>query len=347
MAEEVRKKGWEVAQEVERTKSSIMERLIPDKKQLMAALYGILALTGVFLIGCWLAGNPFEATQRIASPLVEARGWMGTNQWAIIWSVVLIAMFFEFMDATAGMGFGTAITPLLLVIGFDPKQIVPVVMIQQGVAGLVGAFLHREFENVEWKFKPMSETIRLWLYIAITGCIAVTISVSAVYAVFKTAKVWIQLYVAILLIMMGIISLVQARLRERPYRPKMMIGFAALAGFNKGIGGGGYGPVVTIGGLLSGVPVKSMMAVTAISEGTVSTFSILVWLALLTGGVVLDYLLLPSMMLATIFTAVAAPWATRAFPEKLWRIVVPIYCLLLAAYTFYKAIPPVIAKLQG
>jgi hypothetical protein len=193
----------------------------------------------------------------------------------------------------------------------------------------------------------MSETIKLWLYIAVTGCAAVAFSVTAVYGVFKTAKVWIQLYVAILLIMMGVISLVQSRLRERPYRPKMMIGFAALAGFNKGIGGGGYGPVVTIGGLMSGVPVKSMMAVTAISEGTVSTFSILVWLALLTSGVAIDYLLLPSMMLATIFTAVAAPWATRVFPEKLWKVVVPIYCCILAAYTFYKAIPPVIEKLKG
>jgi len=347
MSEQVRTKGWEVASEVERTKSSIMERMIPDKKQLLAGFYGVLVLFAVFLLGCWLAGNPFEATKRIASPFVESMGWVGTNEWGIIWSVVLIAMFFEFMDATAGMGFGTALTPLLLIIGFNPKQIVPVVMIQQGIAGIIGAFLHKEFENVEWKFKPMSETVRLWMYIAVTGAASVAFSVTAVYGVFKTAKVWIQLYVALLLVMMGVISLLQARLKERPYRPKMMIGFAALAGFNKGIGGGGYGPVVTIGGLMSGVPVKSMLAVTAISEGTVSTFSILIWLALLTSGVTIDYLLLPSMMLATIFTAVAAPWATRVFPEKLWRIVVPVYSCVLAAYTFYKAIPPVIAKLQA
>ncbi|RLB39769.1 MAG: sulfite exporter TauE/SafE family protein, partial [Deltaproteobacteria bacterium] len=47
-------------------------------------------------------------------------------------------------------------------------------------------------------------------------------------------------------------------------------------GFNKGVGGGGYGPVVTVGGILSGVPVKSMLAVTAVSEGTVCVFSIIV-----------------------------------------------------------------------
>jgi len=337
--EQVRKAGWEIAQQLDREKTP-WERLMPEKGQIMAALYGIAVLFVVFLIGCWLAGNPFEFTQRIPSDWVKAAGWAGTNEWAIIWSVVWIAMAFEFMDATAGMGFGTAITPLLLVMGFNPKQIVPVVMIQQGVAGLIGTFLHAEYQNVEWKFKPMSETIKLWFYIAIPGMLAVAFSVTAVYAVFKFAKVWITLYVCMLLLMMGFISLYQGvSKRERKYRPKMMIGFATLAGFNKGIGGGGYGPVVTIGGLLAGVPAKSMMAVTAISEGTVSTFSIIVWLLMLSSGVVVDYLLLPSMMIATILSAVVAPWATRVFPEKIWQVVVPLYSVILAFYATYKAWP--------
>ncbi|MBN2125179.1 MAG: sulfite exporter TauE/SafE family protein [Deltaproteobacteria bacterium] len=346
MDEKSRSMGWEVARDIEAKKPSILERLIPEKKHLIGALWALGAFFVVFLIGCWLAGNPFEATQRIPSQVVKARGWMGTDNWTIFWHVVALAMFFEFMDASAGMGFGTAITPLLLVIGFDPKQIVPAVMIQQGVAGLVGAFLHREFENVEWRLKPMSETIKLWLIIAVVGCAAVAFSITAVYAWFKVAKVWIKLYVACLLLMMGVISLYQAR-KDRPYRPGKMFGFAALAGFNKGIGGGGYGPVVTIGGLIAGVPVKSMLAVTAISEGTVSTFAILVWLALLSSGVTIDYILLPSMMLATMFSAVAAPYATRVFPEKMWKIVVPVYCCIVAALCFWKIVPDVIKKLAG
>ena len=337
--------GWEVARELEADKT-LFERFVPEWKQIKGALLGIGALFLVFLLGCWLAGNPFEATQRIPSEVVKANGWVGTDQWAIIWSVVLVAMFFEFMDASAGMGFGTALTPLLLVMGFDPKQIVPAVMIQQGTAGLVGAFLHREFENVEWKFKPMSETIKLWLIISIVGCIAVTFSITAVYAYLHVAKVWIKVYVAVLLLMMGVISLYQGR-KDKPYKPKKMFGFAALAGFNKGVGGGGYGPVVTIGGLMSGVPVKSMLAVTAICEGTVSTFAILVWIALLSGGVVIDYILLPSLMIATIFSAVAAPYMIRVFPEKLWKIVVPAYCVVVAVLCFWKIVPEVWKKLAG
>ena len=345
--EDAKKKitGFEVAHELEKNKQSIGERFIPEWRHVRAALGGIFVFFLVFLLGVWLAGNPFEPTVRIQSAWVTAHGLVG-NDWSIVWSVVLLAAFFEFMDASAGMGFGTALTPILLVLGFDPKQIVPVVMIQQGVAGLVGALLHREFENVEWKFSPMSETVKLWIIIGVTGCLAVSMSIIGIYKFFPIDKVWIKLYVALLLLMMGFISLFTAR-KDIPYKPLKMLGFAALAGFNKGVGGGGYGPVVTIGGLLSGVPVKSMLAVTAVCEGTVSTFAIIVWLALLTSGVQIDYLLLPSMMLATMFSAVAAPYTTRVFPEKAWKVIVPIYSVLVAVYVFIKIVPSIYAKLIG
>ena len=336
-------KGWEIAANVEATKGTIWERLVPEAGMLKAMVWGVVVFFILFLVGIWLAGNPFEATVRMPSKYVVDHGLTG-NQWSIIWSVVLVAAFFEFMDASAGMGFGTALTPLLLVMGFDPKQIVPVVMIQQGAAGLVGTFLHREFENVEWKFSPMSETIKLALIIAGTGMIFNTLSVVGVYKIFMVKKVWIQLYVAVLLLGMGLASLLQAK-KDRPYKPGKMVFWAALAGFNKGVGGGGYGPVVTIGGLMAGVPVKSMMAVTAISEGSVSTISVVVWLVLLGSGTTIDYILLPSFMLATMFSAVAAPYMTRVFPEKIWKVVVPAYCLCLTAYSFYKTIPAIMKHL--
>ena len=50
MANEERTKGWEVAQELEEVKRTIWERFVPEKRQLMAALWGLLALFGVFLI---------------------------------------------------------------------------------------------------------------------------------------------------------------------------------------------------------------------------------------------------------------------------------------------------------
>ncbi|MBI9083480.1 MAG: sulfite exporter TauE/SafE family protein [Desulfobacterales bacterium] len=337
--------GWEVAREMEEARPTMMDRLKPARSEIIAALWGVAIFFVVFLIGCWLATNPISGTGRLPSEIVKAHGWVGTNQWMIFWWVVVLAIILEFLDASAGMGYGAAMTPLLLVMGFDPKQVVPAVMIQQATAGLVGAFLHKEFGNVEWRFKPISEPVRLWLFIAVTGCLTVALSVTAVYAVFKVHKVWIKLYVVVLLLMMGGAMLFKSK-KERPYRPKRMFFYAALAGFNKGVGGGGYGPVVTVGGLLSGVPVKSMLAVTALSEGTVCVFSIIVWLALsMGGGITIDYIVLPSMLLGSTVAAIAAPYAVRVFPEKLWKWLVPIYCIFLGFYSFYKIGPALLSKL--
>jgi uncharacterized membrane protein YfcA len=327
--------GWEIARDLEREKATIWERIVPEWRQIKAALTGVLFFFLVFLLGCWLAGHSVRLED---NQVMIERGWAGTNQWGLIWSVLLLAMVFEFMDAAAGMGFGTALTPVLLVMGFDPLQIVPVVLIQQTVAGLVGAFLHREFQNVEWRFKPLSETVRLCIIIASAGTVLVLAATIGIYGVLDVDPVWIKLYVAVLLLGMGVISLVQSH-RERPYRPNLLIAFGAMAGFNKGVGGGGYGPVVTIGGLLAGVPVKSMLGVTALSEGVVCFVAVLAWFAMSANGIGVDYVLLPTIMLASMVSAVLAPYLTRVFPERIWQVVVPGYCLVVVGITVWKLWP--------
>ena len=196
--------GWEVAREVEASKPTIGDRAVIEKEKWKTiAWYGIVFAL-LFVGACWLAGNPFEFTQRIPSDYVQGRGWVGTNEWTIVWWVVLTCAFFEFMDSAGGMGYGTALTPLLLLGGFDPKQIVPLVMITEMVTGLVSGLIHGEFENVEWKFSPMNETTKLVLLIAVTGMAASMLSITAVYKILQVHKFWIRLYVAILLIVMAV-----------------------------------------------------------------------------------------------------------------------------------------------
>jgi hypothetical protein len=338
-----RRMGWEVARDLEREKATILQRIVPEWRQIRAALGGLAVFFAVFLLGCWLASN---STRLPDNQLMIDHGWAGTTEWGLIWSVLVLALVFEFMDAAAGMGFGTALTPLLLVMGYDPLQIVPVVLIQQTVAGLVGAFLHREFQNVEWSFEPLSETVRLCLILASSGILLVVAATIGIYGVLDVDKFWIKLYVVILLLAMGVISLFHSR-RERPYRPNFLVLFGAVAGFNKGVGGGGYGPVVTMGGMLAGVPVKSMLGVTALAEGFVCLAAVIAWLAMTVQGVGVDYVLLPSVMLASMFSAVGAPYLTRVFPEKLWRVVVPAYCLVVVVITVWNMWPALVEHFGG
>jgi uncharacterized membrane protein YfcA len=328
--------GWEVAQALEL--KSIKDRMRFNRSEIMAVLIALGMLGVVFIFSCWLAGNPFQATQHIESAGTLSIGWPGTDSWGIIWTVVLLAIVFELLDSSAGMGYGTAFTPMLLVMGYELHQIVPAIMIQQASAGLISAYIHNEFRNVEWRFHPLSETVKLWLMISGIGILAVAFSVTSIYGWLSWATTWIKLYVIILLLAMGATALINANQRAE-YHPKRMLFFGALAAFNKGIGGGGYGPVLTIGGIRSGVPLKTMMAITALSEGTVCIASIVTWFLLSTNGVIIDFVLLPSMILGSIIAVIAGPYVTRVLPDNIWRKVVPTYCCLLAVFCLIKLFP--------
>ncbi|MBN2627850.1 MAG: sulfite exporter TauE/SafE family protein [Spirochaetales bacterium] len=338
--ESVKVLGWERA--VLREGQPFKERWALTSREGFAILPVLLFFGLLFGLACFLAGNPFESTTRIGSAAVQKLGWAaGSDSWGIIGMVLILCIIFEFLDSAAGMGYGTTFTPLLLLMGYDPMQIVPIIMIQQAAAGLSSSYLHRELGNIEWKFNPPSASVRLWLIIALTGSAAVVFSITSVYALLKPAVFWIKLYVCLLLFAMGIISLV-GRGKSVEFRPRRMAFFGALAGFNKGIGGGGYGPVVTIGGLLSGIPVKSMTAITALSEGTVCVVSIVTWFMLLGQGVVIDFVLLPTMVLGSVISVLLAPYAVRVMPEGILKFFLPSYCLIIGGLSFWKLMPEIL-----
>jgi len=52
--------GWEVARNLEGSKKTILERLIPEWNHVKAAGGGIAVFAVLFVVGIWLAGNPFE-----------------------------------------------------------------------------------------------------------------------------------------------------------------------------------------------------------------------------------------------------------------------------------------------
>jgi uncharacterized membrane protein YfcA len=338
--------GWEIASKVEQEKPTMAARAKLDKRILITVGKYALLYVALFAIAAWLAGNPFEFTQRIPSDWVKARGWVGTDNWSIVWYVVIVCAIFEFLDSSAGMGYGTALTPLMLMAGFAPKQVVPLVMITEMVTGFIAALMHGEMENVEWKWWPPNETTKLVIGVAITGMLASAISVTAVYKVLQLHAIWVKLYVALLLIMMGVCALYTAKSYKK-YRPGWMWFFAFLGGFNKGVGGGGYGPVITVGGVIAGIPVKSMVAITSYAEAWTCVSAVVTWFIIGFTGTVVDYMLLPSFVIGTIVAAVAAPYMTRVFPEKVWKWVIPVYCCGLAAYAFYRIWPDVMKKLSG
>ena len=55
--------GWETS--VSRDRLRISERIALNRSEIKASLISLGVLLVIFLISCWLAGNPFASTQRI------------------------------------------------------------------------------------------------------------------------------------------------------------------------------------------------------------------------------------------------------------------------------------------
>ena len=74
--EKVREKkmGWEVAHEVEAEMPTMAARAKLTGQQMKSMLIYAAAFIVLFLAAMWLAGNPFDFTQRIPSEFVKAKG---------------------------------------------------------------------------------------------------------------------------------------------------------------------------------------------------------------------------------------------------------------------------------
>ncbi|MEA1994071.1 MAG: sulfite exporter TauE/SafE family protein [Euryarchaeota archaeon] len=261
----------------------------------------------------------------------------------IIFAIVIIAFLFETMDSSAGMGFGTGLAPLLFFMGYEPLQVVPILLISEAITGITAGWFHNEFRNVNFSFKrPLNDATRVMLTIAAIGCVAIFFSVMLAYFAIEFSQVVIKTYVAVLVLLMGFIGLFRLKKRDMSnvvsskHRSTIFKLFAALAGFNKGIGGGGYGPVVTMGQIFAGIYEKSATAIVSLAEGLVSVVGVASFFLITMTETSVDLMLLPSIFTGGFLAAVISPYMVRVLPNKIWRIVIPTYAIIMGVLCLFK-----------
>jgi uncharacterized membrane protein YfcA len=172
----------------------------------------------------------------------------------------VIAFISEYLDSGLGMGYGTALAPILILMGFDPLRVTPAILISQFFTDITAIVCHHRAKNVN--FNIASQAFRISLLLGLVSSIGVIISVAVAI---KIPRRLLTLYIGLLVSTMGI--LICATLKK-PMRFSWtkIIGISFLASFNKGISGGGYGPLVMGGQLISGVNAKNAVGITAFAE---------------------------------------------------------------------------------
>ena len=174
--------------------------------------------------------------------------------------VFLVALTCEYLDSSLGMGYGTTLTPILLLAGFAPLDIVPAILLSEALTGAAAGLLHQRDGNVNFLRDVRARRTAL-LLIALSAAGAIAAAMLAV----RISKTTLTLFIATIIIAMGIVILVTLN-RPFRYRPAGIVAIGAVAAFNKGLSGGGYGPLVTAGQVVSGLPSKHAIAITSVAE---------------------------------------------------------------------------------
>ncbi|HUU87629.1 MAG TPA: hypothetical protein VMX17_07735, partial [Candidatus Glassbacteria bacterium] len=87
----------------------------------------------------------------------------------------VLALIMEIIDSGLGMGYGTVLSPLLLMSGIGALVVVPSILISQAIGGFVASIFHNKFKNADLmpkKDKEMSRDLKIVGIITVLGMIA-------------------------------------------------------------------------------------------------------------------------------------------------------------------------------
>ncbi len=261
-------------------------------------------------------------------------------------AVFVMSLLAEYMDATIGMGYGTTLTPILLLMGFSPLQVVPAILMSQFVAGIFAAFLHQGAGNVFFDFnndtehKIVKRLGRLgYIPKSIASKVAMVLVLSSIIGVFVAVLIalalpvfYLKLYIAILVVAMGIVILAKHK-TQNEFSWKKIIGLGVLASFNKGISGGGYGPLIVSGQILSGVNTKNSIGITALAEGATCFIGVVTYFIV---GANVDWILSPYLVVGSLISVPLSVYTVKKMPVRKFTLMIGVATTLLGLFSLYK-----------
>lgn len=243
--------------------------------------------------------------------------------------VLVLSFGCELIDSSLGMGYGTTLTPILLLLGFSPTEIVPAVLFSEFVTGILAGFLHHEFGNVD--FRPKSRDFKVMAVMSLLSVVGVLI---AVFVAVNVTTIVIKVYVGILVLVLGLVILGN-RNREFRFSWTRVGGLGLVAAFNKGMSGGGYGPVVTGGQVLAGVDGRAAIGIASLAEGITSLVGVIAYLA---SGAPFPWLLAPSLLLGSVISTPVSAYVVSKFTPRRLVTVIGAVTTVLGGYTLYNVL---------
>jgi len=232
----------------------------------------------------------------------------------------------EIIDGGLGMGYGTVLSPVLISIGFGPLLVVPSILISQAMGGFVASLFHIKLKNFD--INPKSKNFKITALITALGIVA---TVFATIVAINIPKIYLNTYIGLLVATMGLLLILQFTFK---FSFRKIFGLGLVSAFNKGMSGGGYGPIVTGGQLLIGHGHKSSICNTVLAEAPICIAGFLTYLYF---NGVSEWNLPLALTIGAILGAPFGAILTKKLKnKKLALLMLAIFILCLGIWTLYK-----------
>ena len=242
----------------------------------------------------------------------------------------VISFFPALIDSSLGMGYGFTVTPLLLLMGYSPIEAVPAVLVSSVVGDLLGTYFHQEYKNVDFSFR--SRSFKIALMIGVLGGIGALFGALVAIGI---SSLYLKTYIGLLVTVLGVFILFSDKLRiNMDFSWPRMVMIGVIGAFNKGVSGSGFGPVVTTGGLLSGLDEKSTVAIQCLSEIPVC---IIGFMTFVLKGCCVNWSLALCVSVGAAFSSPVAAWFVHKVPANKLRPMIGVMAVLLGIFTLIKA----------
>jgi len=172
--------------------------------------------------------------------------------------LILVGFIGKLIDSTLGLGYGTVLAPSLLLLGFSVDRVIPGVLLSEFISAALTAISHRAMGTIS--SHPRSEDFKISFVLSTLGVIGAAVGV---FVALATPSSFIIFYVLATVIFTG--TLVIAGFKWRfSWGRITILGF--IASLNKALSGGGYGPIVAGGQMISGRDGKKALGTTSTAE---------------------------------------------------------------------------------
>lgn len=191
------------------------------------------------------------------------------SHWLLI--IPIVGFGLSLLDSSIGMGYGTIGSPLLIVLGFSSRLVVPSILVSQLVSAVIASTFHQKQGNVNY-FDLGRNDAGIVSRLVVFGLIGTV--VGAILAI-QLSKIYLNTYIGLLVIAMGSILLLKPKLTFSWFKVNLI---SLISGFNKAMSGGGYGPVATTGLVVTGNPLKNSVGATLFSVIFINITSFVIYL---------------------------------------------------------------------